>query len=77
MAKFNSYYYLVDKLDTKTSDAIKKSLKIIPGIEDVRVDLFRGIVEVLSEKEMEEQVKMACDVSGALYRTKVKKKDLL
>jgi len=76
MARIKSFYYLIDGLNADNGEKIRQSLKALPDIDDVRYSLTHGFIEVRSKGEMESQVRMACQVAGTGFRTKVKKKDL-
>jgi uncharacterized alpha/beta hydrolase family protein len=77
MPRFNTFYYLVDRLDSENAPVIRKSLKIVPEVNAVEVSPQQGLIEVQAKRDIEPQVKMACEVAGALFRTRVKKKELL
>ncbi|MEW5815928.1 MAG: hypothetical protein AB1798_11120, partial [Spirochaetota bacterium] len=68
MAKITPYYYLVDKMNRENMEVLKKSLKTVPEISEVFIRLNEGIIDVRASKEVEQQVKMACQVAGTTYR---------
>jgi hypothetical protein len=68
-----SYYYLIDLLDKEKAVIIKKSLSVVPGIEKILVSASQGMVEVRAKMDPEDQVRLACDVAKANYRTSVKR----
>ena len=76
MARIKSFYYLIDGLNAENGEKIRQSLKALENIEDVRYSLNQGFIEVRSKSEMEHQVRIACEVAGTGFRTKVKKKQL-
>ena len=76
MAKVRSFYYLVDRLDRNIAADIRSALDTISGIASINMRLNENIIEVHSQRDVEEQLTMACIVAGTTYRTKVKKKDI-
>lgn len=54
---------------------LQNSLKTVPSIASAVVDIPQGLLQVQAKSDVEEEVKLACDVSGILFRTKVKKRD--
>ncbi|WP_455381814.1 hypothetical protein [Salinispira pacifica] len=70
MFKSRSFYYIVDKLTVERAQVIRKGLEAIAGIEAVKITVNRGMVEIRAKRDMEEQVQLACQVSGAIYRTR-------
>lgn len=77
MPRFNTFYYLADKLDNENASVIRKSLKIVPELNAVHISPHQGLIEIQAKRDIEPQVKMACEVAGALFRTRIKKKELL
>jgi copper chaperone CopZ len=69
MPKLKSFYYIVDALTEEKAPILRRALEVVPGIETVRVSVGRGMVEIQAKKSMPEQVKLACEVAGARYRT--------
>ena len=76
MGKINRYFYLVDKLDNEKSTIIQKSLKLIPEIQSVSISPKQGLLDIYAKRDVEDQVKLACDVAGTIFRTRIKKKEL-
>lgn len=73
MFKSKPFYYLVDKLDADAAEILRKALTAIPGIENVKVSVNRGMVEIGAKRDMADQVRIACEVAGALYRTRIQR----
>jgi 5-methylthioribose kinase len=67
------YYYLVDGLTEEKADIIVKGLSVIPGVGEVTVSLTRSMIEAQALRDVEAQVRLACDVAGAKFRTRVKR----
>ena len=76
MVWFKKYYYLIDKMNAPRAEVIKKTLDTVSSIKNSRVSASRGVVEVTAKRDVSEQVKMACDIAGARYRTSAKKHEL-
>ncbi|HUX13674.1 MAG TPA: hypothetical protein VMW87_11645 [Spirochaetia bacterium] len=70
MSKSRSFYYIVDKLTADRAEVIRKGLNAITGVDGVKVSVNRGMVEVTARKDLEAQVRIACEVAGAVYRTR-------
>lgn len=70
--KTRNYAYLVDRLDKEKAEAIRKSLHALNHVEQVSVDVSRNTVELQATRDLEQQVRMACDIAKADYRTRVK-----
>jgi hypothetical protein len=47
------------------------SLRGLDEVEGVDVSVSRSTVRIRSKRDLEDQVKLACDVAGVKYRTKV------
>ena len=71
-----TYYYLVDRLDPASAVTLKKALGAVPGIRNVSVRTREGVVEVSANRDVEEDLKMACTIAGLVYRTKISGKNL-
>jgi len=63
--------YLVDGLTEERAEAMAASLRGLSEVEGVDVSVSRSTVRVKSRRELEDQVKLACNVAGVKYRTKV------
>lgn len=73
MARSKKQYFILDKLDKESGEMMRKSLTALPEVNSCRYDLQKGLIEVDAVKDMEAQVKLACDVAGTIFRIKVKK----
>jgi hypothetical protein len=67
-----TYSYVVDQLTEKNAPFIKKSLDALSHVSAVSVEPKRNMVRVKARKDVTEQVKMACELARAQFRTKVK-----
>ena len=73
MARSTKQYFILDKLDRESGDIMKKSLTALPEVNGFRYDLQKGMIEVDAGRDVEDQVKLACDVAGTIFRIRVKK----
>lgn len=76
MAKEKAFFYLIDKLNSVTGETLKKALMTVPGVSGVSVKLREGLVEIAANRDVETEVRMACDVAGTTFRTRVNGKKL-
>ena len=72
MPRAKPYYYLVDGLTEESARVVKKGLDVISDIKEVQVSVARSMVETLSFRDIEDQVRLACDVAGVHYRARAK-----
>jgi hypothetical protein len=75
MARTTIYYFLIDKLDSPKAEVMKKSLKTVTDIKRVSINPTQRLIEVESSRDIEPQVKLACDIAGAIFRRRVKEKE--
>ncbi|MFP4563636.1 MAG: hypothetical protein ACLFRY_10050 [Spirochaetia bacterium] len=75
MGKGTVQYYLLDNLTKQNAAVLQNSLKIVPDITSAVADVPKGLLQVQARKGVEEQVKLACEVAGILFRTKISKRD--
>ncbi len=73
MGKLKTHTYIVDKLTKESGEKIKKALRSVDVIKSITIRPEEGTVEILSEKDLETELKIACDIAGAVFRVKVKK----
>ncbi len=73
MAKLKTHTYIVDKLTDESGEKIKKALRSVDEIKSITIRLEEGTVEILSVKDLEAELKIACDIAGAVFRVKLKK----
>jgi hypothetical protein len=71
-----TFYYLVDKLDSSKAILLKRTLRGVPDIEDAEVSANRGVVKVKARRDMADQIRMACDIVGVTFRTRVNRADV-
>ena len=63
--------YLVDGLTEERAQAMVASLRGLDEVDGVDVSVSRSTVRVKSKRDLEEHVRIACNVAGTKYRTKV------
>jgi hypothetical protein len=63
--------YLVDGLTEERAQAMVASLRGLNEVDGVDVSVSRATVRVKSRRDLEDQVKLACDIAGVKFRTKV------
>jgi hypothetical protein len=65
------FVYLVDGLDEAKAAQLKRNLEMVADIKRVAVDVGRSTVETLAYRNVEDNVKVACDVAKVRYRTRL------
>jgi hypothetical protein len=75
MARTNIYYFLIDKLDHKKAEVMKKSLKTVTDIKRISINPTQRLIEIESSADIEPQVQLACNVAGTIFRRRVKEKE--
>ncbi len=73
MARVKTYTYIIDKLTPEKGEKIKKALRQIDEIKSITVSSQEGMVSLVAEKDFETELKIACDIAGAVFRVKIKK----
>ena len=71
LGKPQVYRYVVDMLTPENAEIIARSLRVIPDISGVAVHPRRGTVEIKARRDMQQLVRMACDIAEARFRTRV------
>lgn len=71
LGKKRSYTYIVDSLTTEKASLLHRSLAVLPEIKRLNVSASRGTVEVEATRDVEDQIKMACDIARVQFRTRV------
>ena len=72
MPRAKPYYYLVDGLTDEKALIIKKGLDVIVDVKEVQVSVGRSMVETLAFRDVEEQVRLACDVASVHFRSRAR-----
>ncbi|MCK5197496.1 MAG: hypothetical protein KAR21_04060 [Spirochaetales bacterium] len=74
MPKLKLHTYIMDNLSDEKGDKIRKALQKIPEIKSITISTTEGTVSLLSIKDYETEVKLACDIAGVSFRIKIKTK---
>ncbi len=74
MARTKTYYYLIDNLTPEKGEVMKRAMQTNSSIESITLRPREGIVEVIATRDVEDSVKIACDIAGTHFRIKMKKK---
>ena len=72
MPRAKPYYYLVDKLTADKADILDRSLRTVADIAEVNISVGRSMIEVSAYRDVEAQVRLACDVAKVIYRTRAR-----
>lgn len=72
MPRAKPFYYLVDGLTDENATIIKRGLDVIPYIKEVQVRVGRSMVETLAFRDVEDQVRLACEVASVHFRARAR-----
>lgn len=72
MARTKTYYYLIDKLNNSNAATFKKALLTVDSIKSITIRPNESMVELISTRNPEDSVKIACDIAGTEFRVRVK-----
>ncbi len=72
MPRAKPFYYLVDGLTDEKANIIKKGLEVIADVSEVQVSVGRSMVETLAFRDVEDQVRLACDVASVHFRARAR-----
>ena len=72
MPRAKPFYYLVDGLTDENAHIIKKGLEVIADVREVQVSVGRSMVETLAFRDIEDQVRLACDVANVHFRSRAR-----
>jgi hypothetical protein len=76
MAKNKSFYYIIDGLNEEKGELLKKALSPVTDIQSITVRSREGLLEIIAPRNVEQEVKIACDVAGTTFRLRAKKRQL-
>jgi len=76
MARTKTYYYLIDNLNPEKSVVMKRALQTVSSIESITLRPEEGLLEVIATRDVEDSVKIACDIAETTFRVRVKKRNL-
>lgn len=74
MPKEKTYYYLIDKLNASNTDTFKKALQTVDSIKSITIRPNEGMVELVSTRNPEDSVKIACDIAQTQFRVRIKRR---
>lgn len=74
MARTKTYYYLIDNLTAEKAEIMKKALRTSSDIQSITIKSQENLLQVIATRNIEDVVKIACDIAGLQFRMKVKKK---
>ena len=72
MSQGKLYGYIVDGLTQQKAVLLEKGLRAVADVFEVSVQPSRGVVQVRARRDVEDQVRLACDISKTRFRTKMK-----
>jgi hypothetical protein len=67
------YHYIVDGLNEEKARTLRQGLSIVPVIRTAQVNVSRSTVEVEASRDVADEVKVACDVAGVHFRTRLRR----
>jgi hypothetical protein len=76
MAKAKRFSYIVDDLTPEKAETIARGLDALTFVKSLKIDIKQSLLEVVSLKNPDSNVEMACRLSGTILRAKVKKRKL-
>ena len=71
-----AFFYLIDGLTSEKAVRLKRALEQVTDIIGVIVRPSHGVLEVQSNRDVEDEVKMACSLAGTSFRVRIKKRSL-
>ncbi len=74
MGKSKSYSYIIDGLSSDKGEKIKRALQNISEIQSITVSVQNGTIDLISKKDVEIEMKYACEIAGASFRVQINKK---
>ncbi len=72
MPRAKPFYYLVDGLTDEKANIIKRGLEVIADVSEVQVSVGRSMVETLAFRDVEDQVRLECDVASVHFRARAR-----
>ena len=74
MRKPKTFQYVIDNLTTATAEKLKLALKSVDSIVAVKTDPRTGILEIQANRNVGDELAIACEFAGVTMRTAVKKR---
>ena len=72
MPKPKPFYYLVEHLSKEKAEILNRSLSTVADIKEINVSIGRSMIELMALRDVEPQVRLACDVAKVTFRTRAK-----
>jgi hypothetical protein len=72
MPRAKPFYYLVDGLTDEKANIIRHGLGVVADVKEVQVSVGRNMIETLAFRDVENQVRLACDVAKVHFRTRAR-----
>jgi hypothetical protein len=66
-----SFYYLIDNLTSEKAVKINKALHAVTDVLETKANPSQGVLEVKATRDVEPEVKMACEIAGTTFRTRM------
>jgi len=76
MARTKTYYYLIDNLTEEKTAVMKRALQTVSSIQSITIRPMEGLVELIATRDVEDSVKIACDIAETNFRTRIKSRGL-
>jgi len=76
MARTKTYYYLIDNMTQDKSVIMKRALQTVSSIHSITLHPSEGLIEVIAERDVEDSIKIACEIAETNFRIRVKKRKL-
>lgn len=74
MAKAKQYSYIIDGLTSEKGEKIKKVLQNIDEIKSITINVQNATIDLISGKDVENELKYACEMSKTSFRVKINNK---
>lgn len=72
MARIITHKFIIDMITPEKFEGLKKSLLSLKYIKDATYDVYKKIMIVSSKhKDIESEVKMACEINNCIFRIKI------
>jgi hypothetical protein len=77
MPRIKTYYYLIDNLTSENGEIMKRALQATSSIKSITLHIREGLLEVMADRDVEDVLRIACELAGTRFRIKVKKRKAL
>jgi len=76
MARTKTYYYLIDNMTPDKAVVMKRALQTVSSIHSITMRPSEGIIEVIASRDVEDSIKIACDIAQTIFRIRIKSRKL-